>query len=384
MSGSPPDNRRPSGRVPRARMLHVGRFFGVPVYFAPSWLIIGALLTFYYGPVVERAVPGVSSSSAYLVAFGYSVLFAGCVLAHELGHTAVSLLLHKPVKRIVIFLLGGVSEIEREPDRPRDEFLIAIAGPAVSVVVTAVSGVVYSAVDAHTMVGVLVLLLFWSNLVVVVFNLLPGLPLDGGRVLRAVVWGVAGSRHAGTRAGAWAGRAVAVGVLVVSLVYDRGPNGIVVGLLGVLLAAYLWFGAGQSLRIATLMDRLPQVDLDSLLRPGLLVPPDLSIAEALRRMWQGSARGLVVVDSSDRPAAIVDEARVSAVPPDRRPWVQLSAVARPLEAGLVLRRGLTGEDLLAAVRATPATEYLVVDDTGAPAGILATADLVAALGPERA
>jgi Zn-dependent protease len=365
-------------------MLHIGRFFGVPVYFAPSWLIIAALLTFYYGPVIEHAVPGASSSSAYLVAFGYAALFALCVLAHELGHTAVSLLLRKPVKRIVIFLLGGVSEIEREPDRPRDEFLIAAAGPLVSVVVTGLCGLGYAALDPHTMAGVLVLLLFWSNLVVVVFNLLPGLPLDGGRVLRSVVWGASGSRFAGTRAGAWAGRVVAIGVLVVSLVYDHGPNGIMVGLLGVMLAAYLWFGAGQSLRIAALMERLPRVDLESLLRPGLLVPPDLSIAEALRRMWQGSARGLVLVDSSDRPAAIVDEARVSQVPPDRRPWVQLSAVARPLEAGLVLRRGLNGEDLLAAVRATPATEYLVVDDNGAPAGILATADLVAALGPQRA
>ena len=100
-------------------------------------------------------------------------------------------------------------------------------------------------------------------------------------------------------------------------------------------------------------------------------------------MWQGSARGLVLVDAADRPAAIVDEARVNAVPPDRRAWVQLSAVARPLEAGLVLRRGLNGEDLLAAVRATPASEYLVVDDDGAPAGILSTVDLAAALGAAR-
>jgi Zn-dependent protease len=375
---------RPGNRpVPRVRLLRFGTFFGVPIYFAPSWLIIALLLTVYYGPLVERAVPGVSASSAHLVAFAYAVLFALCVLAHEIGHTAVSLLLHQSVNRIVIFLLGGVSEIEREPERPRDEFLIALAGPMVSAVITALCGVAYAALDAHTMVGVLAFLLFWGNLIVVIFNLLPGLPLDGGRLLRATVWAAARSRLAGTRAGAWAGRAVAVGVLLISPLANRGDFGFTAGLIMVLLAAYLWFGAGQSLKAAQVMDRLPRVDLETLLRPGLLVPPDLSIAEALRRMWQGSARGLVLVDAYDRPAAIVEEARVNAVAPDQRAWVQLSAVARPLEAGLVLPRGLSGEDLLAAVRKTPASEYLVVDENGAPAGILATADLAAALGAIR-
>lgn len=377
------DNRPANRPVPRLRLLAVGKFFGVPIYFAPSWLLIAGLLTYYYGPIVERAVPGVSSSSAYLVAFVYAVLFALCVLAHEVGHTAVSLLLGKPVKRIVIFLLGGVSEIEREPDRPRDEFLIAAAGPFVSALITGGLALGYLALDHQSMLGVLVLLLFWGNLIVVAFNLLPGLPLDGGRLLRSAVWAVARSRLAGTRAGAWAGRIVAVGVLVLSPVLNQGALGFSAGIITVMLAVYLWFGAGQSLKLAEVMDRLPRVDLESLLRPGLLVSPDLSIAEALRRMWQGSARGLVLIDARDQPAAIVEEARVNAVEPDRRAWVQLSAVARPLEAGLVLQRGLSGEALLDAVRQTPASEYLVVDDNGAPAGILATADLAAALGATR-
>jgi Zn-dependent protease len=379
MTGNRPGNRP----IPRFRLLAVGKFFGVPVYFAPSWLIIAGLLTWYYGPIVEHAVPGASSSSAYLVAFVYAVLFALCVLAHEAGHTAVSLLLGKPVKRIVIFLLGGVSEIEREPDRPRDEFMIAVAGPLVSALITGGLALGYSALDRHSMLGVLVLLLFWGNLVVVAFNLLPGLPLDGGRLLRALVWALSGSRLAGTRAGAWTGRVVAVGVLVASPLLNQGTTGVSAGVVSVLLAVYLWFGAGQSLKVAELMDRLPRVDLDTLLRPGLLVSPDLSIAEALRRMWQGSARGLVLVDARDQPAAIVEEARVNAVAPDQRPWVQLSSVARPLEAGMILRLGLTGEALLDAVRRTPASEYLVVDDNGAPAGILATADLAAALSVAR-
>jgi Zn-dependent protease len=363
-------------------MLPVGRFFGVPVYFAPSWLIIAGLLTVYYEPIIHDVVPGISSSSSYLLSFGFAVLFALCVLAHELGHTAASLALGNPVRRVVIFLLGGVSEIDREPQRPRDEFLVAAAGPLVSVLVTGAAALAYQFVRHDTMPGVLVVLLFWSNLVVAVFNLMPGLPLDGGRLVRAGVWAVAHSRLTGTRVGAWAGRVVAILLALSGLVADRTDWGFTAGLFSIALAAYLWFGAGQSLRVAELMERVPRVNLEALLRPGLLVPSDLSVAEALRRAWSGNARGLVLVDAADTPRAIVDEAQIGSVPPDRRAWTELSAVARPLEPGLVLPVGLGGDDLLAAVRATPAHEYLVVNSDGSPAGILATADLAAALkGP---
>ncbi len=150
-------------------------------------------------------------------------------------------------------------------------------------------------------------------------------------------------------------------------------------LVGLVLAAYLWTAAGASLKHAQLLDRVPRLELERLLRPGLLVPEDLSVDAALRRLWQGNARGLVLVDAFDRPAAIVDEARVTALAPERRPWVSLREVARPLESGLVLPRGLTGQQLIDAVEQTPASEYLIVDPDGAPAGILATADLAAAL-----
>lgn len=360
-------------------MLRIGRFFGVPLYFAPSWLVISALLTLTYGPFIQQAVGGISASSAYLLAFGYTVLFALCVLAHELGHTGVSLLLHHPVKRVVIFLLGGVSEIETEPERPRDEFLIAIAGPLVSVVLTAAAGFGYLVAPSGSMVQVLLLLLAWANAVVVVFNVLPGLPLDGGRVLRSAIWAISKSRLTGTVVGAWAGRVLAVAVFAVTLLGNRTGTDFFYGFVAAMLALYLWTAAGQSLKQARVLAKVPTLDLEALLRPGLLVPPDLSIDAALRRLWQGRARGLVIVDAYDRPAAIVDEARVNTVAPDRRPWVPLREVARPLEDGLILPRGLTGQQLLDAVRRTPATEYLVVDPDGAPAGILAAADLAAAL-----
>jgi Zn-dependent protease/CBS domain-containing protein len=364
-------------------MLPVGRFFGVPIYFAPSWLVIAALLTFYYAPLVSDTVPRASKSSSYAIALAFACAFAICVLLHELGHTAVALRLGAPVERVVIFLLGGVSEIGREPRRPREEFLIAAAGPAVSVLLAAGFGFGYYALDAHTLPGVFIGLLAWSNVLVAIFNLLPALPLDGGRLLRAGVWAVTKKQSIGTRVGGWAGRVLAIAVAISGFALNRTVEGFAFGLMSLVLAVYLWVGATQTLRYADLQQRMPQVDLEKLLRPGLLVSPDTSVAESLRRAWESNVRGLVVVDMADQPRAIVDEARIEAIPVERRPWTPVSSVARPIEPGMVLPRGLDGERLVEAVRQTPAPEYLIVNEDGSPAGILAASDLLAVLTPSR-
>lgn len=355
-------------------MLRLGRFRGVPVVVAPSWLLIGVLLTAVYGPIVQDAVPGISGSTAYLTSFGFAVLFAFCILAHELGHTFVSIVLGYPVRRVVLFVLGGVSEIEGEPDRARDELLIAAAGPLVSVLLAAVAWGGYLVTPASSLPGVLFALLAWSNIVLAAFNLLPGLPLDGGRLLRAVVWGLGASSLTGTRVAAWTGRVFAVLVAVSGLVVDRTSAGIAAGLLSLGLAAYLWLGATHSLKVADLMARLPGVRIADLLRPGLLVPSDLSVAEALRRVAEGNARGLVLLDAADHPSAIVDETLIGAVPPERRAWTQVVDVARPLEPGLLIPLDIDAKALLDRMQAMPAREYLVLTSDGSPAGIIATAD----------
>jgi Zn-dependent protease len=364
-------------------MLFVGRFFGVPIYFAPSWLVIAALLTVYYAPLVRDSVRNVSSSSSYGTALAFACAFAGCVLLHELGHTAVALLFGAPVERVVIFLLGGVSEIGREPRRPREEFLISAAGPAVSVLLAVGFVLGYHAFEPHTLPAVFIGLLGWSNVAVAVFNLIPALPLDGGRLLRAGVWAITKNQALGTKVGGWAGRVLAIAIAVSGLAIDRTTLGYTSGLLSFVLAIYLWVGATQTLRYADLQQRMPHIELEKLLRPGLYVSGDTSVAESLRRAWESNVRGLVVTDSTAQPQAIVDEARIQAVPEERRPWTPVSSVARPIEPGMVLPRNLDGEHLVKAVQATPAAEYLVVNEDGSPAGILAAADLVAFLTATR-
>src|SRR5579875_3555761 len=283
-------------------MLRLATIRGVPILVAPSWLLVAVLVAVIYGPLVQSSVPNISSSTAYLASIGFAALFALCILAHEVAHTLVSIALGHPVRRVVLFMLGGVSEIEGEPGRARDELLIAAAGPMASVAIAAAAWGITVALPAHTVLSVLCALLAWSNIVLAAFNLLPGLPLDGGRLLRAAVWGFGATPLTGTRVAAWAGRLVAVAVAISGLVVDRSQAGYAAGLMSIVLAAYLWVGATQALRTGELLSRLPTVRVPELLRPGVLVPGDLSIAEALRRVWENNARGVVIVDAWQRPS----------------------------------------------------------------------------------
>lgn len=371
MSARPPVQ-KPNWLQPRT--VQLVRVRGVPVVVSPTWLLIGALLTVSYGPLVRDFVPGITNGAAYLAAFAFAVVFALCILAHELGHTLVSMALGYSVTRVVLFLLGGVSEIDGEPRRARDEFLIAAAGPLVSIVLTGVFFGGWLATPDGTVVHVVLLLLAYSNGVLAAFNLLPGLPLDGGRLLRSGVWGFGASATTGTLAAGWTGRVLAVVIAASGLIIDRTSAGLLSGLLTLILAAYLWSGASQAIKLAGLLRMLPGVRVVDLLRPGMLVPADVSVAEALDRLWQHRARGLVLIDSAQRPSAIVDEQRIGAVPPERRAWTPVREVARPLEPGLIVPVDIAANELLDRMQSTPATEYLVVDSAGRPAGIIATID----------
>lgn len=367
-------NPRPAGLRP----VQLGRVFGVPVFLAPSWLLIAAFVTVSFGDVFTTAVDGIGSAAGHLLALAFAVLVALCVLLHELGHTAVALLLRLRVRRVVIFLLGGASEIDPEPNRPRDEFLVSAAGPLTSGLLAAVCWAVRHYVDGGTALGVELDLMIWSNLSIAVFNALPGLPLDGGRVLRAVVWGGGASRLSATRIAAWVGRGLAVVVALSGLLVARGNLGIVSVMLSAGLGAFLWFAASQNLLAARIADRLPTVHVSDLVRPAVWVPAAMPIAEALRRAAEQQAGAIVVVDAAETARAIVDDTLLAAVPGAQRPWTGAGSVARTIAPNAVLPIGLSGQALLAACQQSPAARYLVTDGDH-QIGVLTAADLRAAL-----
>jgi CBS domain-containing protein len=142
-----------------------------------------------------------------------------------------------------------------------------------------------------------------------------------------------------------------------------------------LLASFVWAGASQSIRAGRVRERLPQVQARALARPALTVAADLPLSEALRRATEVGSRAVVIVDSTGRPTGVVSEAAVLATPLERRPWVSVGSLARGLNPELVLSADLGGEQLVRAMQAVPATEYLIVEAGGQIRGVLSSADV---------
>ncbi|MGW5498922.1 site-2 protease family protein [Streptomyces olivaceoviridis] len=380
--GEPPE---PRPKEPGGGIL-MGRPFGVPVYVAPSWFLVAALITWVFGGQLDRVLPELGAAR-YLVSLFFAVAFYASVLVHELAHTIAAIRFKLPVRRIQLQFFGGVSEIEKEAETPGREFVLAFVGPLLSLVLAGLFYLAMKPVEPGTVPGVLLAGLMVSNLIVAIFNLLPGLPLDGGRMLRAVVWKFSGKPMTGTVAAAWVGRALAVSVLIgLPLLNQSGALGgsgedmggmdtVTDALLAAILAAIIWTGAGNSLRMARLREHLPELRARTLTRRAVPVENDTPLSEALRRANAAGARALVVVDADGTPLSLVREAAIVGVPEHRRPWVAVSGLAQELTDGMRVSAELAGEELLDVLRATPATEYLVVEETGEIYGVLSAADV---------
>lgn len=362
--------------------LRVGRLFGISIYATPTWFLVPIFITWVFQPGVADAVPRIGGWS-YVVALVFALLLYASVLLHELAHALVALRFGLPVRRITLHLLGGLSEIEEEPQTAWREFAVAASGPVLSLLLGGVGLALTVVLAPTTVAGLLALGLAWSNLLVGVFNLLPGLPLDGGRVLRAGVWAVTGRPHTGTVVAARTGQVLAVlvvaaGALLASQRDGAGPQIVALVWAG-LLAGFIWVGATQSLLGARLRRRLSVLTVRGLARRALPVSGDLPLSEAIRQAQQAAAGGLVVIDGHGRPAAVVNEAAVTATPEHRRPWIRVSDVARKLSPELEVAADFDGEKLVRVMQRHPATEYLVVERNGDVFGVLATSDVERAL-----
>jgi Zn-dependent protease/CBS domain-containing protein len=350
----------------------VARPFGIPVYVSPSWFIIAGVFILIYANDLSYTLQG---ATRYVVAAAFVVLLYASVLVHELSHSIVARGFGLPVRRILLYPLGGISEIEREAPTPGREFAVAAAGPALSLVLGGVGwGLAQALPDGVT--GVIIRQLMVANFIVGVFNLLPGLPLDGGRMLRAVVWKLTGKPGTATIAAAWVGRGLAVALLVIPFFSGRLAGGNLVSTLWVVvIAVFMWTGASQSIKATRFRERLPALQARRLVRRAVSVPASTPLAEAIRQADEGNARAVVVVDHESKPIAIVSEAAVTATPPQRRPWVETGSLARSIEPSMVLSADLSGMALLDAIRRAPASEYLLVEPTGQVVGVLAVRDL---------
>lgn len=261
--------------------IRLGRIRGIEVGFDYSWILIFLLVTWSLASAYfPQQYPGWSPALYWVIGVATSILFFSSIVAHELAHSFTALRFGIRVKSITLFLFGGVASILDEPERPRTEFLITIAGPASSYVIAGVSWVLYTLLNPLSEpLGALLFYLALINALVATFNLAPGFPLDGGRVLRAVLWHLGGSYRRATRWATYAGQALAF--VLIALGALRAFSGeLIGGIWYVFLGWFLYDAAKASYRQAVIRSVLADVTAERLARRDFAtVEPQLSLQD---------------------------------------------------------------------------------------------------------
>jgi Zn-dependent protease len=378
-SGTTGQAQRQDGQPPRGSSgIKVGSVLGVPIYLSMFALIFAALIASMMVNVNERRLPGATTSHLVLLAAITAIGFLLSLLMHELGHALTALAFKLRVRSVTLHGFVGFTEYEPQPQTAGREFLVAFVGPAVNGVLAALclgGQLLLPHGDAETVLTDLGVV----NLALFVFNLAPGLPLDGGRLVVAAVWKATRDKLKGQQAGAYAGFVVAGAVGLWGITSFNGFGAVYM----VLLSVFLAFSASQALRSAQVRSRLPGLAAGRLARKTLPVESGVPLGEALRRAQEVGATAVAVIDKDGTPIKIMNGASVDALPEHRRPWMRIDEVSRTVQPSMIVDYDLEGEQLLELVQKNPASEYLVVQD-GRPVGVLAMVDLVARIDPAAA
>jgi Zn-dependent protease len=326
------------------RGFRIGRIFGINIYIDPSWLFIFVLVAWNLTVIFGQFHPEWGFLLRVGVAVTAALLFFASVLAHELAHSLTARAQGVPVRSITLFLFGGVSNIQRHPPSPMAEFLIAIVGPVTSIVLGIGFILLANATAAPAQLGVtnpqqliqqldpLSTLLVWLgpiNILVGIFNMIPGFPLDGGRVLRSIFWVITGNLRRATRYASWIGQGVAwlmIGAGIAMAFGVRIPflgEGLLSGLWLAFIGWFLNTAAVQSYQQIVVQDVLEGVPVSEMMRTNApVVEPDITIRNLVHEYIMGTDDHAFPVLDGERLVGLVTLQDVRQVP--RENWDQVT------------------------------------------------------------
>ncbi len=365
--------------------IQLGRIFGIRIGVDVSWFIVLFLIIFTLSEYYEDVAPG---SNAFVLATISALLFFLSILLHELGHAVVAIRNGIPIEGIDLWMFGGVARLGRDTDSPGVEFRVAAAGPlvtllfaglcfAIGAVISSPDDVLESSQFGNDVVGASTAVLGYLatvNVIVLVFNLIPGFPLDGGRIARAIAWKVTGDRNKATRFAGMLGRGfgylmIAGGLVALITGYD-----VITGLWFIFIGFFLAQAASSAVAQARFSDKIGDIRVaDVMDTEPVAIPGDRTLAEAdteffLRYGWPW----FPVVDATGRLVGVVSREAVNSVPDSER---AVSTVASVMarddgDSGLRARledplEALLGQDGLSRLGAV-----MAVDDSGVLRGIV--------------
>jgi Zn-dependent protease/CBS domain-containing protein len=328
--------------------IRVGNLFGIPFFVNPSWFLVLGLVALTYGDDLARTFPNLLPGVPLVLGLLTGLLVFASVLAHELGHSWVAIKQGINVRSITLFLFGGMASLEKEPTTPGNAFWVSIAGPAVSFLLFGLLTIFHGVVALPAPLAAIVLVLSLVNLSLGLFNLIPGLPLDGGNILKAIVWKITGNPYQGVKIASWVGQAfglvaIASGVIPL-LLYGNFDN-----LWNVLVGWFLLQNAGRAAQFARVESRLTGLsvsDAVNLASPVVTAAASLQELADLRAVSDINWRKFLVTDTSGQ---LVGEVKVDALQGiAREQWAsrQVQSVMQPIDQTSTIESDST---LLAAI-----------------------------------
>ncbi len=361
------------------RSVRIGRLGGVPIGIQPLWLVIVALITWSLGAVYyPDQAPGLAPAAAYGLGLLSALLLFASILLHELGHATVARRYGVEIEEIDLWLLGGVARMKGYPKAAGDELRFALAGPAVTLVIACLFGLIALVLPASTPPALTALISYqlYINAVILGFNLLPAFPLDGGRVLRALIWGRTGDLSRATDAAASIGRGL--GYLMIGLgvftALSGGFGGIWLALIGLFVIAAAKAEQG-GLRIRTAFAGREARNL--MTHPAVCVPAAISVADALQNYFIARGFAAFPVLDGEHPVGLIDRAAVDRVPPERRSGTTVGEIAIQ-EPSLIIGESQDVAELLERPAFQRVGRALVTSPSG-DLGILSITDVTEVL-----
>lgn len=332
----------------------VGRLFGIRLAVSLSWIFIFVLVSFTLGTVYfPSRYPDWPTGVHWVVGLVASLLLFVCVVVHEIAHSLVALRKKVPVRSITLFMFGGVSHLGKDAPTPGAEFLIALAGPLTSLGLGALAGGLFLIRGLHDEpFGALLFWLAGVNVMLGLFNLLPGFPLDGGRVLRALVWFAADDLRWATGVAARSGQLAAVTLALSGgyLVLTQEAGGVANGLWLIFVGWFLFTSAGASYQAAVVVDSLKGLAVRDVMRKEPpLIGDDGTLSELAEMLLANPSDDPLVVVRGGRPVGLVGQKAVKRIAPDRRANVRVREVMRSLEAGQLLAEDTAAGEALQAL-----------------------------------
>lgn len=355
-----------------------GKVLGAPVIIQPSTLVMLAVLAYVFA-----SAAGETTTRALAIGLVLALSLVASVFLHEVAHAVAARAFGRKVSEIVLTLWGGHTSFDSTKLTPLVNGVTALAGPAMNLVIAGVARLVIVVIDPGGLTGAVLAYVAWANVLLAVFNVLPGIPMDGGRVLESLVWAATGNRYKGTLVAAWVGRVVAVGVLVYSfaspLLNGRRPAlmDVVVALI---IFSVLWPAASSAIKFSKAMLKRDAVTVSSLMAPAVGVPYTLSVEGARQAAAAAGVTEIVVLGADDSPAGRFPLELTDQVPADVRNATSLQSVTTPIPRGAAIEKSATSELLLPELREWwGKTDVLVVVEETTVVGILRLVDVVAAL-----